>query len=409
MKYMKKYHIGIGISAGIAGYKIIDLVSRLVTKNVKISVIMTENAIKMFGVKMFENASGNPVIHDLFPPEFDYSQVLRDKKVGHISLADNIDLLLIAPSTANILAKLAHGIADDYLTTLALSVTCPVLIAPSMNTNMWHNSFTRSNLKLLIDKGFHLIRPDSGELACGYQGVGRLRNLSEIEEYIFAVLQNAKMLKGNKVLITAGATAEPIDEIRYITNFASGKMGKSIAEEAYNRGAAVLLLRAKNAVEPDKPIKQEIFSSGKELTSLVRKYCPGHDIIFHSSAVSDFYPSRKFNGKMNSHRSFNVILHPMDKIITKIKKWNPQITLVGFKAVVSPQMKKIETAGNNLIRDSRADYVVINDVSRTDIGFGSDYNEVYLKSKQGTPLHKLSKNRKEIIAGKILDYIFNNN
>src|SRR3989344_3711567 len=244
----QKIHIAIGISAGIAAYKVADLINSLKSKNIKVSVIMTQNAIKMFGQSRFEESSGNKIYHDMVSSDFDFRQVLQNKKVEHIALADSLDLLIIAPSTANIIAKIANGIADDYLTTLILSVTCQVLIAPSMNTNMWNKEITQSNIDKLKKLGYFILNPDSGELACGYDGVGRLKNTSDIEKIIFEFISQSKELSGKKVIVTGGGTSIPIDSVRSITNRASGKMGKYIAEECFKRGADVLLLRAENSV-----------------------------------------------------------------------------------------------------------------------------------------------------------------
>ena len=378
-----QHHIGIGISAGIAGYKMVDLITRLKAKKMKISVIMTDNAIKMFGLEIFEKAANTPVFHRQIPQDFDYRSVLKNKKVEHIALADSLDLLVIAPATANFIAKLGNGIADDYLTTLALSVTCQVLIAPSMNTNMWYNSTTQENLRKLIAKGYYLVKPDFGDLACGYQGIGRLKNTDELETAVLELLKKRNSLKGKKILVTAGGTSVSIDAVREITNRASGKMGKSLAEVAFKRGAEVLLLRAENAVVPDLNIKQGTFRTVEDLSKLLVKYCRSYDIIFHSAAVSDFYLDKPQTGKMDSSKTYSLTLVPTEKLIDKIKKWNPKITLVGFKAVVSPKEEELERLGVDMIKTYNADYVVINDVGRNDIGFGSDYNEVYLLPKNG--------------------------
>ncbi|OGG31973.1 hypothetical protein A3I51_04350, partial [Candidatus Gottesmanbacteria bacterium RIFCSPLOWO2_02_FULL_38_8] len=192
----------------------------------------------------------------------------------------------------------------------------------------------------------------------------------------------------------------------FITNRGTGKMGKCIAEQAYKRGAEVLLLRADNAVESDLNIKQEVFKTVEDLKKLLAKYCPKHDIIFHSASVSDFYPQETVKGKIDSNKSYSLTLIPTEKLINKIKKWNPHLILVGFKAVVNPNFEEIEDFGRQMNNDSQADYVVVNDVGRLDIGFGADYNEVYLLPKGGR-LIKFAKQKKEIIAGLLLDTIIN--
>ena len=366
---------------------------------------MTENAVSMFGVEIFEKATGNPVYRQLIPKSFNFREVLKNKKVEHISLAKSLDLLVIAPASANILAKIANGLADDYLSTLVLSVTCPVIVAPSMNTNMWNNRTTQQNQKKLNEMGYFLINPDSGRLACGYQGVGRLKNISELQNFILKKLSKSGQLKGLKVLLTAGATSVPVDSVRVITNKASGKMGKFLAQECFKRGAEVLLLRAENSVRPEFNIPEKTFFSVSELDTLLTKYVPDYDIIFHSAAVSDFYLENEIPDKMKSHKTYILTLKPVEKLIAKIKKYNPGITLVGFKAEIGIDPKRIKFLGRRIMSDNQADYVIINDVGRKDIGFGSDYNEVYLLSSSGK-LVKFRKQTKQIIAGQIIDAIF---
>lgn len=399
-----KYHIAIGISAGIAAYKIVDLIKSLKNNNIKVSVIMTKNAVKMFGTEMFENASRNKVDTSIIPENFKFREVLKDKKVEHIALADSLDLLLIAPATADIIAKIVSGIADDYLTTLVLSVTCPVFIAPSMNTNMWQNPATRKNLNTVKNLGYYLISPDNGLLACGYEGIGRLKNVTDLENNIINFLEKRNTLNGKKILITAGGTSVAIDSVRSITNRASGKMGKSLAQAAFKRGAEVLLLRSQNSVRPDFRIPEETFNTVRELSLLLTKYSPLYDIIFHSASVSDFNPSEDYKGKLDSGKVFHLTLNPGEKLINKIKILNQNAVLIGFKAEINIREKDIINISGKLMNDSQADYVIINDVGRSDIGFASDYNEVYMVSSDGKQV-KLKKDTKDNLAEKILDLI----
>lgn len=408
MTIKKNQHIAIGITAGIAGYKIVDLIKSLKSQNITVSVIMTDNAVKMFGKAMFEKASGRSVYSQMIPPDFDYRQVLEIKKVEHISLADTLDLLVIAPASADLLAKIAHGLADDYLSTLVLSVTCPCLIAPSMNTNMWHKKVTQENLVKVQQLGYLTVIPDSGQLACGYDGIGRLKNIKDLEISILEILNKKNKLSGKKILITAGATQSPIDSVRLLTNRASGKFGKALAEECYLQGADVLLLRSESSARPDINIPELIFRSVADLEILLAKYCPLYDIIFHSSAVSDFYPDKVEKGKLISSKSFKVTFKPEKKLINLIKKWNSKITLIGFKASFRPAPSEFAGIGRKLISQSKADYVIINDIGRNDIGFGSDYNEVYLLRAKDNMLIKINRQKKEMIARNLIDNILEN-
>src|SRR3989338_317428 len=397
-----KFQLTLGISAGISGYKMVDFVKNLQRKNISVSVVMTENATRMFPAEMFSSVNNVKVCNLIVPDNFDYRPVIRDKKVEHISLADKTDVFLIAPATANIIGKAANGIADDYLTTLILAVTCPGIFAPSMNSNMWANSAVQENLKKLKKRGYFVINPDRGDLACGYTGVGRLKNTGYLEVYVSNLLEKRKQLLGKKILITSGATRQPIDQVRSINSEASGKMGKFLAEACYKRGAQVLLLRSQNSAETDYPFKQVTFSTVSDLSGILEKYSPLYDIIFHSSAVSDFIPDKTYKGKLTSSESFTVTFNPGEKIINKIKKWHPGIILIGFKAVFNPKEADLKKSVGDLFEKSRSDCIIINNVGRLDIGFASDYNEVKLVTPGGSE-EIIKKNTKEIIAESILD------
>jgi len=261
---MKK-NILIGVTSGIAAYKVLELIKLLKNEGYEIFVIMTKGATKMVSLQDFERASGNKVYVNLFEKNFDYRKVLDKRKVEHIELADKADVMVIAPATANIIGKLAYGIADDFLTTTALAMTTPIIICPSMNVNMWGNPIVQENLAKLKSVGYQIIEPSSGMLACGYEGVGRLENVEIINKEINKLLERNDSLKNKKIIVTAGGTTEKIDEVRFITNRSSGKMGVALAEECYLRGADVLLLRAKNSVSPRYLIKEKIFENLKDV------------------------------------------------------------------------------------------------------------------------------------------------
>jgi phosphopantothenoylcysteine decarboxylase/phosphopantothenate--cysteine ligase len=407
--------IVIGISSGIAAYKIVDLIKILKTsskgrsafgrKNIEIEVIMTQTAVKMFGKKIFEDALGKKVYSDLISKDFDYKKVLQKREVEHIKLAGEASLFILAPATANIIGKVACGIANDLLTTTLLAVSSPVLICPSMNTKMWSNPLVQENINKLKQFGFFILQPDSGRLACGSIGVGRLPEPEIIAKELFYLLQKKNQLKGKKIIVTAGGTQEPIDAVRVITNRASGKMGAALAEECYLQGAEVLLLRSKNSVSSRFNVKEEIFETSKDLEGLIKNYAQKYDVIFHSAAVSDFIPENKLDEKLDSQKHIILRLYPAEKILHQIKSWNPKIKLIGFKAVFRLKEEELIKTGMKKLKDSHSDFVIVNDVGKEGIGFGVDTNEVYIISPKGL-LAKVPKATKREIAQRILEYLF---
>ncbi|VVA43946.1 Coenzyme A biosynthesis bifunctional protein CoaBC [Candidatus Roizmanbacteria bacterium] len=400
---MKK-NILIGVSSGIAAYKVLNLIALLKKDGHEVFVIMTKGATEMISPKDFEKASGNKVSINLFEKNFDYKEVLYKRKVEHIELADKADVMVIAPATANIIGKLAHGIADDFLTTTALAVTAPIILCPSMNVNMWGNPIVQENLNKLKSIGYQIIEPTAGMLACGYEGVGRLENVEIINKEINKLLERTDSLKGKKVIITAGRTSEKIDEVRSITNRSSGKMGVALAEECYLRGADVLLLRAKNSISPRYLIKEKIFNTAEELLQLIKVNINDTDLFFQVAAVSDFKVAQSVEGKISSDNSVNLKLIPQIKIINQIKKLSPKTKLIAFKAGYGLSEKELIKEATKKLEESKADFIIANDISRTDRGFESDNNEVYVISKNGT-VKKIPLSSKREVARKIVEYI----
>ena len=394
----------LGVTSGIAAYKTLDLIKKLREENIDVFVIMTDHAAKMVDSKEFEKASGNEVSIDLFKKDFDYKNILKERKVDHIDLADKADVMIIAPATANIIAKLAHGIAEDFLTTTTLAVTAPIIICPSMNVNMWNNPVVRENVNKLKAFGYHTINPTSGMLACGYEGEGRLADIEDIKSEILTHLTYAKSLSGKKIIVTAGGTIERIDDVRVITNRSSGKMGVALAEECYLRGADVLLLRTKNSVKPRYLIKEETFSTTDDLFDLTKKHVPEYDILYHNAAVSDFIVENKFSGKISSEDNINLILKPQIKILHQIKSLNPNIKLIGFKAVHDSEEKEMIKIAQQKLEESGSDVIIVNDIGKKDRGFEVDTNEVYIVLKNGKTKHLPLASKKQI-AKQIVDYL----
>jgi len=418
--------IVLGVTSGIAAYKMLDLVAILKKANHGITVLMTRSARKIVSPADIKELTGENVFIELFPPNFSKSKILKNRKIDHVEIAKFADIFVVAPATANSIAKMANGIADDFITTTLLATQAPTLICPSMNDLMWYHPATQKNLQIIRSFGYEILEPESGALACGTDGIGRLPKVSVISAKIEEILARKKMLAGKKVLVTGGGTLEPIDEARVITNRSSGLMGKALAESAYRFGSEVTFLHAKNATTSHLPIEQVSFVTSKELTDFLTFRLSDFNIVFHSAAVSDFIVS-KVDGKIKSDNPHDLHLETTGKIINEIKKINPKITLVGFKAISFSSYEKVKGShpepvegskkdknwipdqvrndSLKLFKDAGADFVVVNDISRKDIGFESTDNEVYLVSKD-EKIVKIEKAPKSKIASEIIKTIY---
>jgi len=364
---------------------------------------MTVSASHIVPSQTLRRASGNAVYTELFPKNFSYKTILKKRVVNHIALAHSASLFVIVPATANIMAKLAHGIADDFLTTTALAVRCPVLICPSMNTDMWFHPATQNNILKLKKLGYSILEPDDGVLACGDEGKGRLPPMDYIEKEILKLVETTNDLNGKTVIITAGGTSEKIDDVRYITNKSSGKMGIAIAENCMLRGANVMLLRATTSVMPRYTISGESFSTADQLEMLLKKYLPHADICIHAAAVSDFSLKKPFTGKTSSIKPLPLELTPRTKILDTIKHINPNVFLVAFKAEWNVTRKELIRLSQTRLQKSCADMIVANDVGRKKRGFLSDTNEVFIIDH--AKVTHIPLNSKHNIAQRLVDEI----
>lgn len=400
---MKKTVV-LGVTSGIAAYKTLELVKQLCKENIEVHVIMTDKATKMVSPSLFEKITQNKVLINLFEKGFDYKKILNTRKVDHITIADSADCFVIAPLTANTLGKIAHGMADDFLTTTLLAVRCPVILCPSMNVNMWNNSLVNKNILKLKQLGYHIIEPENGALACGYEGKGRLADIKKIKSSILTSLASSTELKGKKILITTGGTIEKIDDIRYISNFSSGKMGIALAEDCLRRGADVLLLRAKNAVIPSTAISEELFTSSDNLLALLQKHIKNFDILFHAAAVSDFLIEKPFTGKLKSNTSINIVLKPRVKILDLIKRMNPRICLIAFKAEHKVSEDSLIQLSFTRLQQTNSDAIIANDVGKDNRGFEVDTNEVFIILKNNKT-KKIPLAEKKDVAKSIIDYL----
>jgi phosphopantothenoylcysteine decarboxylase/phosphopantothenate--cysteine ligase len=385
----------LGVTGGIAAYKAVDIVSQLVKLSANVNVIMTKNATQLVQPLTFRYISRNPVAVDMFAEPESW-------KPEHIALADKADILVIAPATANIIAKLAHGIADDMLSTTSLAVQCPILIAPAMNSHILENAIVQENIKILMNHGVEFIESEYGMLACGYEGKGRLANPEKIVERIIGILTAKRDLEGKTVLVTAGPTREALDPVRFISNRSSGKMGYAIADVASNRGADVVLITGPtNLKAPDKA-KVINVESALQMYDAVMTNVSQSDIIIMSAAVSDYRPKEFSQQKIKRDKGeITLILEENPDILAEIgrNKRESQI-IVGF----SMETENLLENSFKKLKKKNADFIVANDLSKEGAGFGTDTNIVTLISASGD-VQELPVMSKYDVANAIFDFI----
>lgn len=385
----------IGISGGIAVYKVLDVISKLKKLGANIHVIMTKSATEFVTPLSFQSLSQNYVVCDMFeePKTWD---------VEHISLAKKADVFLVAPATANVIGKIANGIADDMLTTTIMATKAKVLIAPAMNTNMYENPIVQKNISILKELGYKFVEPDSGRLACGDVGKGKLSTPDNIVNNIIDLLTQKQDLKGKKIMVTAGPTIESIDPMRYITNRSSGKMGYSIANEAIKRGADVTLISGPTNLTPPQNLKKLIkIESAEDMYKAVINNLNENDVIIKSAAVADYKPKNYSEQKIKKSDGDLIIELDRNKDIAyEIGKIKNNKILIGFAAetndILDNAMKKI--------KKKNLDFIVANDLTKEGAGFGSDTNIVKIIDKEGN-ITDYPKMKKEEVANVILDKI----
>lgn len=384
----------IGVSGGIAAYKTANLVSDLVKHGVKVHVIMTKNATNFITPTTFEVLSGNKCIVDTFDRGFTF-------EVEHISLAKKADLILIAPATANIIAKLSAGIADDMLTTTVLAAKCPILVAPAMNTNMYEHITVRNNLEKLSSYGYEIIEAASGRLACGDVGKGKLADIEVLFAHIVKNIAYEKDLAGKNVLVTAGPTIEKIDPVRFISNHSSGKMGIELAKAAAYRGAKVRLILGKTALKRPEFVDIVDVVSAQDMYEAVKEFASDSDIIIKSAAVADYRPYDVADEKMKkSDGELSIRLERTTDILKYLgenKKDNQ--FLCGFSMETSNLIEnsKLKLEKKNL------DMIVANSLKEEGAGFGKDTNKVSIITKENIIQTEVLSKKK--VAHKILDEI----
>ncbi len=358
----------LGVSGGIAAYKACELVRELGREGHEVRVIATANALRFVSELSHQAVSGHPVRSGLF-------SAIDESEISHIELADWPELLLVAPATAQTLARLAHGLADDLLSTVCLATRAPLVVAPAMNVNMFQHPATQANLDLLAKRGVEIVGPDAGLLACGWEGEGRLANLAELVGAVGQRLGRGP-LAGEVILVTAGPTAEPIDPVRVLTNRSSGKMGFAIAEEAARQGAEVLLVAGPVALPTPYGVEQVDVETTREMYDAVMAALPRATIVIKAAAVSDYRVAeraeQKIKREVRETLALQLVRNP--DILASVAKEGGTRTVVGFAAetedVLANARAKLERKG--------CDLIVANDVSRSDIGFDADRNEVHV-------------------------------
>lgn len=388
---IKGRHIVLGVSGGIAVYKTATLASHLTQLGADVHVVMTRNACQFVTPLTFETLTHNRVVVDTFSREAPY-------EVTHVSLGQLAELLVVAPATANILAKAAHGLADDFLSTLFLTVQCPIFFAPAMNTAMYQNPVVKENLKIVASRGARILSPGKGVLACGDVGEGRMSEPEELEQAIVSYFASKQDLKGLRLLVTAGPTIEPIDDVRYLTNRSSGKMGYAIAKAAQMRGAEVTLVSGKTALLPPDGVRLIPVTTAEEMFHAVEGEFAGADIVVKAAAVADYTPREKLSGKLKKGGDLLLELVRTQDILMELGSRKQDQILVGFAA----EAEDLEANALAKLEKKGLDLIAANDISRDDIGFGSEYNHMTLFFADGRR-EMVEKAPKEDVANRILD------
>lgn len=390
---LKGKHVLLGVTGSIAAYKIANLASMLVKLNADVHVIMTKNAKQFISPITFETLTGNKVIDDTFERNSGYH-------VAHIAMAAEADIVLIAPATANVIAKLAHGIADDMLTSTMLAVTVPILVSPAMNTHMYENPVTQENIEKLKDLGYKLIEPASGYLACGDSGRGKMPEPEVLLECILQEIACEKDMEGKKVLITAGPTRESLDPVRYITNHSTGKMGYALAKNAARRGAEVTLVSGPTQLKKPHFVKVIDVTTAEEMYQAMEKEFDGQDIVVMSAAVADYRPTTVAEQKIKkSDGEMSIPLERTTDILGTLAPRKKQQFICGFSMETEHML---ENSRGKLERKN-LDMIVANNLKIAGAGFGTDTNIVTVITKESC--EELPIMKKEEVAGAIFDRI----
>jgi phosphopantothenoylcysteine decarboxylase / phosphopantothenate---cysteine ligase len=390
--------IALGVSGGIAAYKAAEIVRLLQDCGIRVQVVMTAAAQEFVRPLTFAALSGEKVITDMFgSASGDAPNV--ESAIEHIAIAQSIDALVVVPATADVLARFAQGIASDFLSTLYLATTAPVVVAPAMNVNMWNHAATQANLEILRKRGVRVVEPGEGYLACGMTGAGRLAENEAILAVVMEALGASQDLAGETVLVTAGPTREKIDPVRYLTNRSSGRMGYAIAEAALRRGARVLLVSGPTAIAAPGAAELTQVETAEEMLAAVLKLLPQATVVIKTAAVADFRPKAAAAQKIKRKGETTLELEPTTDILAEIARHKTTQIVVGFAAETE---NVLENARKKLASKS-LDAIVVNDVSREGVGFDSDRNAVTIISS--SEVVEIPETSKWEVAHRVLDQV----
>jgi len=380
----------LGVTGSIAAYKAVEILRELTRRGAAVTVVMTESAQRFVAPLTFETLSRRPLLTDLFTLEY-------DKQIGHVASAGRADLLLVAPATANTIAKFAHGLADDFLSNIYLSSTCPVVLAPAMDLEMYAHPAVQGNLGTLKARGVSIVEPEFGELASGMIGRGRLAELSAILQAVEDLLHRQGDLKGETVLVTAGPTQEPLDPVRYLSNRSSGKMGFAIAEAARDRGAHVMLVSGPTALPTPPGVTRTDVTAAEEMYHAVLDRLDDTTILIMAAAVADYRPSTQAAQKIKKREAMTVELVRNPDILAEAGRKKGSRTLVGFAA----ETEELIQNAREKLEKKNLDLIVANDIR---VGFGGETNRVTILDRQGS-VEELPELTKREAAHRILDRV----
>jgi phosphopantothenoylcysteine decarboxylase / phosphopantothenate---cysteine ligase len=391
--------IAVGVTGGVAAYKAAELVRRLQQEKLDVQVVMTRAAQEFITPLTFAAITGKKVISEMFGAE-ESGPANVESAIEHIAVAQRIDLLLVAPATADILGKFAHGIADDFLCTLYLATKAPVVVAPAMNVNMWEHAATQANLAVLRGRGVHVVDPDEGYLACGMIGAGRLAATETIAQKVFEVLGLRRDFAGKTILVTAGPTREALDPVRFLTNRSSGKMGYAVAEAGIRRGAKVILVSGPTDLRVPEGVDWVPVNTAEEMHNAVRERAREANIVVMAAAVADYRPAQMQTAKLKRGEALALQLEPTPDILGELGRQKDSRILIGFAAETK---RLLENARAKLARKG-ADMIVANDVTQEGAGFDGETNIVTLVLRDGREI-ALPKMSKLDVANRILDLV----
>jgi phosphopantothenoylcysteine decarboxylase/phosphopantothenate--cysteine ligase len=371
--------VALGVSGGVAAYKAAELVRRLQQEGIDVQVVMTKSAQEFVTPLTFAALTGQKVITEMFGDESAGANV--ESAIEHIAVAQRIDLLIVAPATANTIAKMAHGVADDFLTTLYLATTAPVVVAPAMNVNMWEHAATQENVDKLRGRGVHIVPPDEGYLACGMTGAGRLASVEAIAKAVCERLGIEHDLENETVIVTAGPTCEDLDPVRYLTNRSSGKMGYALAEAAARRGARVVLISGPTRLDPPQGVEFISVRTTEQMQAAVTERLPHATAIIMAAAVADFRPVTPETKKMKRGDGRVVLeLESTPDILAGIARNKGERIVVGFAA----ETDHVAEHARAKLESKQADVIVANDVTAEGAGFDHETNIITLYSRDGS-------------------------